>query len=135
MFDPCFGPREPKNRSQEAGRSIFDPETSIFTDLGQFSLMFDDFTQKLTILRCVRPENKKKRDAWARNNGHFIAITTLVGPLVVFFRPIWAVFGPRDPDNRVPRAILHILVVRELQGMIPKRFYEHYENKNIVSSE
>ena len=38
IFDPCFGPRDPQNRPQEAGRSIFDSEISIPIDLGWFSL-------------------------------------------------------------------------------------------------
>ena len=39
------------------------------------------------------------------------------------FRPILGVFGPRDPENRVRRAILRRLVVGELRRMIFKRFY------------
>ena len=40
-----------------------------------------------------------------------------------FFWPILGVFGPRDPENRVRRAILRRLVVGELRRMIFKRFY------------
>ena len=36
----------------------------------------------------------------------------------------WAVFGPRDPEHPVPRAILRRLVVGELRGMISNRFYD-----------
>ena len=35
-----------------------------------------------------------------------------------------AVFGPRSPESRVPRAILPSLVVGELRGMISNRFYD-----------
>ena len=42
---------------------------------------------------------------------------------------IFAIIGPRDPENRVRDAILRRLVVGELRRMIFKRFYAKLRKK------